>query len=229
ADVIALDFALPMLRAARHHAGWRHPFQRIAADARHLPFPDHCMDVVYANLCLPWCGAPKAALREFARVLQPGGFLVASSLGPDTLMELRAAWAAVDPQRPHVDACIDMHDIGDAALAAGLKDPVLDTDHITLSYANVRALLAELRGSGATNAHPDRARTLTGNARFQRMLAAYDARASDGRVPATFEVVTLHAWGPPKNFLPRYGGRETPFEVVQWAERAPRPHRTRDQ
>lgn len=222
AEVIALDIAPAMLRAVRQHARWRHPLARVCAEAEALPFSDHSMDVVYSNLCMQWCETPRTFLRELNRVLQPGGFMVASSLGPDTLRELRAAWVAADPERPHVGQFIDLHDIGDAALAAGLKDPVLDADHIVLDYADVRGMLADLKGLGATNAEQGRATGLTGKTRFKAMLAAYETQRRDGRIPATFEVVTLHAWGPPAGFLPRYGGRETPFEVVEWAERKPR-------
>jgi malonyl-CoA O-methyltransferase len=222
AEVIALDVSLPMLREARRHRGWWRPFERVCADGQALPFPDRSMDVVYSNLCLQWSDSPRPLLAECARVLKPGGFLAASSLGPDTLTELREAWAAVDSEQPRVGLFLDLHDIGDAALAAGLKDPVLDADHIRLDYPDVRSLLADLKGLGATNAHRERARGLTGKARFRQMLDAYEARRRDGRIPATWEVVTMHAWGPPEGFLPRYGGRDTPFEVIEWAKRPPR-------
>jgi malonyl-CoA O-methyltransferase len=222
AEVIALDVSMPMLREARRHRGWLRPFGRVCAAGQALPFPDRSMDVVYSNLCLQWCDLPRPLLAECARVLKPGGFLAASSLGPDTLTELREAWAAVDPGQPHVGVFLDLHDIGDAALAAGLKDPVLDSDHVTLDYPEVRGLLADLKGLGATNANHGRARGLTGKSRFRNMLDAYETRRRGGRIPATWEVVTLHAWGPPEGFLPRHGGRETPFEVIKWAERPPR-------
>ncbi|HVX03936.1 MAG TPA: malonyl-ACP O-methyltransferase BioC [Rhodanobacteraceae bacterium] len=222
AEVIALDLSLPMLREARRHRGWLRTFERVCADGQALPFPDRSMDVAYSNLCLQWCDAPRPLLGECARVLKPGGFLVASSLGPDTLTELREAWAAVDTTQAHVGRFLDLHDIGDAALAAGLKDPVLDSDRITLEYADVRGLLTDLKGLGATNADRDRPHALTGKARFKAMLDAYETRRRGGRIPATWEVVTLHAWGPPEGFLPRYGGRDTPFEVIKWAERPSR-------
>lgn len=222
AEVIALDVSLPMLRRARRHAGWRKAFTRVCADGLALPFPDHSMDVVYSNLCMQWCDAPRTFFSELNRVLKPGGFLVASTLGPDTLSELRAAWAATGSIQAHVGQFLDVHDIGDAALAAGLKDPVLDTDHVTLDYPDVRGLLIDLKGLGATNADRERVRGLTGKARFKAMLDAYETHRRDGRIPATWEVVTLHAWGPPEGFLPRHGGRETPFEVIKWAERMPR-------
>lgn len=218
ATVFALDSSRRVLRDARRRAGWLQPIMRIAGDAERLPFPDRCMDVVYSNLCLQWCDHPRAAFAEFRRVLKPGGMLVASTLGPDTLHELRAAWAEADPEGAHVGRFLDPHDIGDAALAAGLKDPVLDVDRIVLDYAEVRGLLADLKGLGATNADRERARGLTGKARFQRMLGAYEARRRNGRIPATWEVVTVQAWGFPADAMPLYGGRETRFEVVSRRE-----------
>ena len=221
AEVIALDVSLPMLRAARRHAGWLKPLARVAGDALRLPFADHCMDVIYSNLCVQWCDDPRAVFRECARVLQPGGFLVASSLGPDTLRELRAAWAAADAEGAHVSRFLDLRDLGDAALAGGLKDPVLDTDRVVHQYPDVRGLLADLKGLGATNADRERARGLTGKARFRTMLDAYETQRRDGRIPATWEIVTLHAFGHAADALPLYGGRDTPFEVVR--RRAPPP------
>ncbi|HET7223184.1 MAG TPA: methyltransferase domain-containing protein, partial [Rhodanobacteraceae bacterium] len=197
-------------------------YQRVCADGQALPFPDRSMDVVYSNLCLQWCEAPRPLLAECARVLKPDGFMVASTLGPDTLSELRAAWAVADAKQAHVGRFFDLHDVGDAALAAGLKDPVLDVDHITLEYAGVRDLLADLKGLGATNADRERPHALTGKVRFKTMLDAYETHRRNGRIPATWEVVTLHAWGASEDFLPRYGGRETPFEVIKWADRPPR-------
>ena len=210
-----------MLRQARRHAGWWKPFARVCADGLALPFPDRSMDVVYSNLCLQWCDTPRALFAEFARVLKPGGFLAASSFGPDTLSELRAAWATADDARAHVGRFLDLHDLGDAALAAGLKDPVLDSDRITKHYPEVRTLLVDLKGLGATNADLDRARGLTGKTRFKAMLDAYETRRRDGRIPATWEVVTLHAWGFPADAMPLYGGRDTRFEVI--SRREPRP------
>lgn len=148
--------------------------------------------------------------------------MVASTLGPDTLSELRAAWAAADPVQAHVGRFLDMHDIGDAALAAGLKDPVLAADHIVMHYPDVRTLLIDLKGLGATNADRERARGLTGKTRFKAMLDAYQAQRGGDRVRATWEVITMHAWGAPEDFLPRYGGRETSFEVIKRAEPPPR-------
>ncbi|MEI7036868.1 malonyl-ACP O-methyltransferase BioC [Fulvimonas yonginensis] len=196
AQVIALDLAQPMLEAARRHQSLLRPFQRVCAEATRLPFPDHSVDVLHSNLCFQWIDDLPALFGECVRVLRPGGLLAFSSFGPDTLKELRAAWAAVD-QRSHVSRFLDMHDVGDAMLNAGLRDPVLDVARYTLTYSSPRALLKELKGLGATHADQARERHLTGKAHYRAMLAAYEAMRVDGRIPATWEVVTAHAWGPP--------------------------------
>lgn len=222
AQVIALDIALPMLRVARRHAGWMKPFARVCGDALALPLADRSVDVLHSSLCIQWCESPRELFTEFARVLKPGGFMAVSSLGPDTLHELRQAWAIADNTHPHVSRFLDMHDLGDAAIAAGLRDPVLDADHLMSRYAHPRDLLRELKGLGATNADSQRERGLTGKARFARMFDAYDTLRVDGVIPATWEVIELHAWGPPEGQPRRAGGEEIatfPIERLRGAQR----------
>jgi malonyl-CoA O-methyltransferase len=214
AQVIALDLALPMLRAAKQHSGWLKPFQRVCAEATALPLPDHSVDVLHSNLCFQWIEDLPALFGECARVLKPGGLLAFSTFGPDTLKELRAAWASADRQ-PHVSRFLDMHDLGDAMIAAGLRDPVLDVDRYTLTYSEPRMLLKELQGLGATNADSARERGLTGKRHYRQMLEAYEGMRVDGRIPATWEVVTAHAWGPPPGQSRRNkgGGEIASFSV----------------
>jgi len=195
ATVIALDLALPMLQAAAQHAGSPPVFARLCADAQALPLADASIDLVHSNLCLQWCEDPGLALAEFRRVLRPGGRLLFSTFGPDTLKELRAAFAQADAT-PHVSRFIDMHDIGDALLASGFRDPVLERDDFTLTYADARTLMHELRAIGATNADAQRARALTGKAHLRRVVEAYETFRADGVLPATYEVVYAHALAP---------------------------------
>lgn len=196
AEVLALDLAPGMLQRARRHSRWRQRFARVAGDGAQLPLPHKSVDLIYSNLCMHWVDEPMRLFREWVRVLRPGGYLAASTFGPDTLIELREAWAEADAG-PHVGRFLDMHDLGDAVFAAGFKEPVLDVSRYTLTYAEPLDLLRELKGLGATNANAARARGLTGRRRWQRMLDALAARRNaEGRIPATFEVVTLHAWGP---------------------------------
>ena len=193
AQTIALDLALPMLR--RVHTGWRRPLARVCADARALPVADASIDVLFSNLCIQWIDDVPALFDEFRRVLRPSGYLAISTFGPDTLHELRAAWGAAD-RAPHVSGFVDIARVGDALMAAGFRDPVLDAEHFTLTYADAASLMRELKAIGATNADARRARGLTGKNQLRRALDAYESFRRDDVLPATYEVIYAHAWGP---------------------------------
>jgi malonyl-CoA O-methyltransferase len=195
AEIIALDLALPMLRAASRHAGATPAFSRVCADAQALPLAAASVDLVHSNLCLQWCDDPGLAIAEFARVLRPGGLLLFTTFGPATLSELRDAFAAADAA-PHVSRFVDMHDFGDALLTTGFRDPVVEREDFTLTYPDALTLMRELRAIGATNADAKRQRTLTGKAHLQRVVAAYEPFRRDGVLPATYEVVYAHAFAP---------------------------------
>jgi len=205
--VIALDLAPGMLEEARRHQRLFHRFQRVCGDANRLPFVDASVDIVFSSLMLQWCNLD-LAFAEVRRVLKPEGLFAFSTFGPDTLMELRAAWAEAD-QHHHVHPFMDMHDVGDALVRAGLMEPVLDVERIQLTYSDVMGLMRDLKGIGAHNLAPGRARGLTGKSRLQKMMAAYEAFRHNGRLPATYEVVYGVAWGA----AGRRGGRAVDGEV----------------
>jgi len=205
ACVIALDLALPMLQ--RVATGWLRPIVRVNADARALPLADASIDVLFSNLCIQWIDDVPALLAEFRRVLRPGGYLALSTFGPDTLHELRAAWAAAD-RAPHVSRFADIATLGDALLHAGFRDPVLDAEHFTVTYADAGQLMRELKAIGATNADAGRLRGLTGPARWQRAIEAYETFRCEGRLPATYEVIYAHALAPEPGQPRRSGGAE---------------------
>lgn len=192
ARVIALDLAPGMLRQARRHQGWLSRFDRLCADAAHLPLQPASVDVVFSNLMLQWCEPPDDALREARRVLRPGGFFAFSTFGPDTLCELREAWD--EDGRTHVNRFLDMHDVGDALMRSGFTEPVLDVERMTVTYADVLTLMRELHSIGARNVTAGRARSLTGKGRLRRMMQRYEAHRREGRLPATYEVIYAAAW-----------------------------------
>jgi malonyl-CoA O-methyltransferase len=200
AHVVALDLALPMLGVAGAASG-----ARVCADVQALPLGDACVDLVHSSLCLQWCEDPGLALDEFRRVLRPGGVLLFSTFGPDTLKELRAAFAAVDAA-PHVGRFVDMHDIGDALLAGGFRDPVLEREDFVLTYRDARSLMRELRAIGATNADAARARTLTGKRHLARVVEAYERFRREDVLPATYEVVYARALAPAAGQPRRHAG-----------------------
>ena len=180
ARVIALDFALGMLRP-RGFRFFRKNFS-VCADVERLPIAAQAVDLVWCNMALHWLSDPLPAFREFARVLAPGGLVMFSALGPDTLKELRAAAGA-----SRVHAFIDMHDLGDMLLAAGLSAPVMDMELLSFTYKDSSTLLSDLRASGQTSARADRPRGLAGRGFGETLRAGLAARA-------TFEVVYGHAW-----------------------------------
>ncbi len=192
--VVAVDSAPRMLLAAGRRQSWLRPFARVCADAERMPLADASVDLIVSNLMLQWCN-PDAVFAEFRRVLAPHGLVSFTTLGPDTLRELRGAWAAAD-SRTHVNQFIDMHDIGDALVRGGFASPVLDVERYTLTYTDVRRVGADLKASGATNATLGRPRGLTGRRGLAALQAGYEVFRQDGRLPATYEVVFGHAWTP---------------------------------
>ncbi|WP_147653221.1 malonyl-ACP O-methyltransferase BioC [Vulcaniibacterium gelatinicum] len=220
ARVLALDLALPMLRQVRRHAGSWRPFARrpapVCADLRALPLREASVDVLFSNLCLQWIEDLPAAFAELRRVLRPGGLLLVSTFGPDTLHELRAAFASADAV-PHVSPFASIAQFGDALVQAGFRDPVLDRDLLRTHYPDLPALMRELRAIGATNALAARRHTLTGKARFAAAAAAYEGfRDAAGQLPASWEVITAMAWAPEAGTPIRLGGMEvTAVPVAQ--------------
>ncbi|MFP4695318.1 methyltransferase domain-containing protein, partial [Thiohalospira sp.] len=185
--------------ARRRLGGWRAPWRGrrgfAAADLEALPFPAASFDLVFSNLTLQWCD-PAAAFAEVRRVLRPGGLFLFTTFGPDTLHELRSAWAAVDGEA-HVNTFVDMHDLGDELVHAGLADPVMDMEYFTLTYPDCRALMRDLKAIGAQTVTGGRRSGLTGRRALAALEAAYEAfRTAEGVLPTTWEVVHGHAWAP---------------------------------
>ncbi len=195
ARVVALDIAEAMLIQARRNFGWWRRPRLVCGDMERLPFADRSVDMILSNLTLQWCNRPEVPLAEFRRVLKPGGVLFFTTLGPDTLRELRTSWAAADDFN-HVNRFLDMHDIGDALVRVGMAEPVLDVEHITLTYPDLNGLVRDLKTLGAHNVTAGRARGLTGRGRWTRMQQAYESFRTEGVLPATYEVVYGHAWAP---------------------------------
>jgi len=195
AQVLAIDIAPGMLRAARRRSWpWRR-FARVCADALALPLATHSVDLVYSNLLLPCCDDPALVFAEVRRVLRPGGLLLFSTLGAATLQELREAWASVDAA-PHVSVFADMPLLAAALQHVGLCEPVMDRDLRLRHYPQAATLMSELREAGARNAAVDRRRSLTGRHRLAGMCAAYELQRVLKGLPATWEIIYGAAFAP---------------------------------
>ena len=172
--------------------------QFVCADLNALPFAGVAFDLAWSNLALQWVNDLPRAFAEMRRCLRVGALFTFTTFGPDTLKEIRSAFARAD-SHTHVNRFVDMHDIGDMLVNAGFADPVMDMEHITLTYPTAAAMMRELKSIGATNATRGRPRGLTGRRRFEHVVRRLEKLAVDGRLPATFEVVYGHAWkGEPK-------------------------------
>jgi malonyl-CoA O-methyltransferase len=193
---LVVDFALPMLHAVRARTPLLSRMARrgprlVNADVQALPLASRSLDLVWSNLMLHWLDDPLPAFRELNRVLEVGGLLMFSALGPDTLKELRQAAAKVGSGNtavPVVRSFHDMHDLGDMLVAAGFADPVMDMEMIRFSYSSLRRFLADQRHLGVRDG-------LLGELPWRdwrRVFAAWER--VDNAYPVSFEVVFGHAW-----------------------------------
>lgn len=194
AHIIAADVSRIMLEQSKRKRAWFSRTSAVQAHAAALPFADQSIDVVFANQLLPWVDDPAVVFAEVSRVLRKGGLFLFATLGPDSLIELRQAWSEFDSGE-HVNRFLDMHDIGDASVRAGLRDPVLDTDRLTVTYRSAQALFADLTAAGARNSLRHRNRSLGGAGRFKAMVKSLDARRTDGLLTLDLELVYGHSWG----------------------------------
>jgi malonyl-CoA O-methyltransferase len=223
-ELCALDIAPAMLAATRARApreGWAQralsllgsrrstPLHLVCADMERLPLITSSMNLVWSSLALQWAVDLEATLRGFHHVLAPGGLLMFATFGPDTLKELRSAFAEID-DAPHVNRFTDLHDIGDMLINAGFSSPVMEMEMLTLTYADLKALMRDLKGIGAHNAAATRRRGLLGKSAWTKLEQAYEQHRAHGRLPATFEVIYGHAWAGDK------ARREDGRQVIQF-------------
>ena len=205
AQVVSLDFAMSMLRKTRALNGsilqrakqffGRDKQSYLCADLEKLPLADASIDMFWSNLAIQWSNDLDAVFTDIHRVMKTEGLFMFSTLGPDTLKELRAA-SNVDGERVHVSRFLDMHDIGDALVRAGFSAPVLDVERITLTYDDAISVMRDLKSIGAHNAADGRSRGLQGRGFLEKLTENYERFRKDGKLPATFEVVYGHAWKP---------------------------------
>lgn len=167
----------------------------LCADFAQLPLGPNVVDLVWSNLALHWHPQPDRVFREWRRVLRLDGLLMFSCFGPDTCIQLRSAFAAVDAV-PHVLPFVDMHDLGDMLVDVGFSTPVMDMEKITVTYASVDKLMVDVRALGG-NPLSTRRRGLLGKGDWSRVVDNLEQlRQADGKIPLTFEIIYGHAFRP---------------------------------
>lgn len=203
--IIALDSAPKLLQQAiQRQNDWkrwllhREKLSTLCADSDELPLSFQSVDMIWSNLSLLWHTIPDQTLAECYRVLPPGGLFMFSTLGPDTLKELRHAFRGIDDYQ-HVHDFIDMHDIGDALIHQGFSAPVMDMEYLTVTYTSLQDLFWDLKHSAMNNMSANRRPGLMGKATWQQMLNQYEVFRLNDELPVTYEIIYGHAWkGEPK-------------------------------
>ena len=213
--IVQCDFACNMLHSARGRGrNWFSPQRYLCTDIERLALGDDTLDLAFSSMALQWCADIRASFAELKRTLKPGGLLMFTTLGPDTLLELRHAWAQVSSDQ-HVNQFLDMHDIGDMLMHCGFGDPVMECERITVNYDSAVTLMKDLKAVGASNASFQRRRTMIGKKALTRVIDAYEKFRHDGKLPATYEVVFGHAWAS----ATRTASREHTFPIERLRRR----------
>lgn len=196
ATIIGVDLAQAMLCEAKSNQGWRAHPEWLRADMHTLPFSNGLFDLVFSNQVFHWGSDYPALMREVNRVMNPGGCLMFSTLGPDTFQELRPSKNEEHAHaHAHANDFLDMHDVGDILLAEQFLDPVVDMEQLVLRYKSWPDLLRSLQKQGVRNINPKRNSGLTGKkywAAFESM--AEKTRTPEGKYPLTYEVLYGLAW-----------------------------------
>lgn len=175
----------------------------VEGDAERLPFAPEGFDLIVSVLALQGVNDLPGALIQAKRGLKPDGLFTACLFGGATLTELRQSFAQAESEiegglSPRVAPFADVRELGGLLQRAGLALPVADVDSLTVRYANVFGLMADLRAMGLANSLVDRRRTPLRRATLLRMAAIYAERFADpdGRIRATFDLVWLSGWAP---------------------------------
>ncbi|WP_340122577.1 malonyl-ACP O-methyltransferase BioC [Methylobacter svalbardensis] len=190
--IVALDIALPMLQLTRTKLADTPNVSYLCADAEQLPLAGQVVDGVFSNLALQWCINLEAVFIDIKRVMKPGGRLVFSTFGPQTLQELKAAWADVDDYQ-HVNDFYSEQQLTRFLQLAGYTEIKIETKLYISNYGSVLALMKELKHIGAHNMIVGRNKNITTKTQMQRMIATYERHRTDDRVPATYEVIMVAA------------------------------------
>ncbi|GIX29921.1 MAG: hypothetical protein KatS3mg124_0393 [Porticoccaceae bacterium] len=191
ARVLGLDLAFPMAQAAAHRHG--REIAWLVGDAEALPLADASVDLAVSNLAFQWCDPRGPLSAEIRRALRPGGLLAFTTLGPDTLWQLREAWRRVDAH-VHVNRFPAAAEWAEGLRRAGFDGVEVRAHTRVRHYPDFAALARELRDLGATNRNAGRPSGLTGRRRLEAVAAAYEAHREPGGLPADWQILEVWAW-----------------------------------
>lgn len=212
AQVIGLDCSRAMLARLRGRSKLLRPLRGVCGDLSALPLAAGSVDLLYSNLACHWAPELAVVFDELRRVLRPDGMLLFTLPGRGSLPELRRTWCeSFDSDDSALPIYPDVLETGDALVRAGFREPVMDTDRITLHYRDLESLLGELEATGAALAIGGWSRW---RAAAERLRRAFEPLLADGRYPLSWEIVYGIAFGPQEG-QPRRGrdGEVATFSV----------------
>jgi malonyl-CoA O-methyltransferase len=212
----SLDLSQGMLIESRKKRSFLTPIMEIQASAYSLPFKNNSIDLIFANLLMPWIGDLPLFFIEISRILKNDGLFIFSTLGPDSLQIIKSIWSKLDNYE-HINPFIDMHIIGDQILQSGLGDPVLDAEKLTINYKNIDSLFSDLKNSGASNCLKNRNPTLTGKKKIKEFKLELENNIKNDQFNVELELIYGHAWGKHLNSNPN----EYSVDISQIRKQAP--------
>ena len=199
--IFSLDLSLNMLIESRKKRSFLTPISEIQASANSLPFKNNSIDLIFANLLMPWIEDLPLFFTEISRILKNDGLFIFSTLGPDSLQNIKSIWSKVDDFE-HVNPFIDMHIIGDQILQSGIGDPVLDAEKLTINYKDINSLFSDIKNSGSTYCLKDKNPALKGKKKFKEFKLALRKSMTKDQFNIELELIYGHAWGKHLNSHP---------------------------
>ena len=190
--IIALDIAWTMLQSTQQKLALHQQVHYVCADAEQLPFSEQCLDGVVSNLALQWCSDLDSVFTGINLALKPGKPLVFSTFGPQTLCELKSAWASVDSYQ-HVNSFYSQIELKQFLATAGFTNIQLHSVCYNSRYVSVLALMQELKYLGAHHVVTGANKQITTKTAMQQMISAYEKQGADDQILATFEVISITA------------------------------------
>ena len=193
ARVIGCEPGIELAKLAKQKSGWFKRPNYITALPEQIPVQDNCVDLAVVNLYPVWLSDVSLLFREINRVLTADGLVLFTSMGPDSLMQVRSAWHTADPDFEHLLPFIDMHDIGDALTRTGFHNIVMENEPLTIEYSTIASLHDDLRFTAHANLSPNRRPGLLGKQRYKTYLDALEG-SKQPNLNITYDMVFGHGW-----------------------------------
>ena len=188
-NIVCMDFSYEMVSQCKNKNIKLEP---LVADAEYMPFKTSTFDLVISSFTLHWCQQIDKIFSDIFRILKNDGNFMFTTVGPDTLKELRNAYKLIDNYE-HINTFNDMHDYGDILLSSGFHDPVMDVERLIIEYKNFNEILKSLRKTGASTVIYNESK-FTAKKSLKDLENYYKKNSENGLFPVTYEMIYGVAW-----------------------------------